>query len=347
MRLDMRILRGPDWIWIDTEPGRRRRPAEDDRDLQPRARRDLGVAPTSGSCPIVGDVELDADAARRGALVGRGRARHLRPHVRRRRRDRPRPARRRTPPRRTPSASASRPGIPRYGLDMDGDTIPQEAGINERAVSFTQGLLRRPGDRGAPLLQGQAEPTSARLKLSRAGRPRPGDRAWRARGGPDRLRLRLPHPRADSARAGPARGRPGRHRRRRGCRRRGRRAPVRLKARPRTADEVLGTWQRAQANPADNPPRGPGLRPGGGRVAAGPFGRPAEGRGVARRGRAAARRSRRPHRPELSLALRELSTRSAIYAATTASGRPRCSHGRPTPAHRGRALHGPRGRAAL
>ena len=30
-------------------------------------------------------------------------------------------------------------GRPRLGLDMDGDTIPQEAGINERAVSFSKG----------------------------------------------------------------------------------------------------------------------------------------------------------------------------------------------------------------
>jgi folate-binding protein YgfZ len=30
-------------------------------------------------------------------------------------------------------------GRPRHGLDMDGDTIPQEAGLNERAVSFTKG----------------------------------------------------------------------------------------------------------------------------------------------------------------------------------------------------------------
>jgi len=30
-------------------------------------------------------------------------------------------------------------GRPRLGLDMDGDTIPQEAGINERAISFTKG----------------------------------------------------------------------------------------------------------------------------------------------------------------------------------------------------------------
>ena len=30
-------------------------------------------------------------------------------------------------------------GRPRYGLDMDDSTIPQEAGINDRAVSFTKG----------------------------------------------------------------------------------------------------------------------------------------------------------------------------------------------------------------
>ncbi len=30
-------------------------------------------------------------------------------------------------------------GRPRYGLDMGEDTIPQEAGLNERAVSFTKG----------------------------------------------------------------------------------------------------------------------------------------------------------------------------------------------------------------
>ena len=30
-------------------------------------------------------------------------------------------------------------GRPRYGVDMDESTIPQEAGLNERAVSFTKG----------------------------------------------------------------------------------------------------------------------------------------------------------------------------------------------------------------
>jgi len=30
-------------------------------------------------------------------------------------------------------------GRPRYGLDIDADTIPEEAGLNERAISFTKG----------------------------------------------------------------------------------------------------------------------------------------------------------------------------------------------------------------
>src|SRR3977135_2045910 len=30
-------------------------------------------------------------------------------------------------------------GRPRYGIDLDESTIPQEAGLNERAVSFTKG----------------------------------------------------------------------------------------------------------------------------------------------------------------------------------------------------------------
>jgi folate-binding protein YgfZ len=30
-------------------------------------------------------------------------------------------------------------GRPRYGVDIDDSTIPQEAGLNERAVSFTKG----------------------------------------------------------------------------------------------------------------------------------------------------------------------------------------------------------------
>ena len=70
-------------------------------------------------------------------------------------------------------------GRPRLGWDMDGDTIPQEAGVNERAVSFTKGCyvgqetvarlhykgrpnrhlrglrLEAPAERGAEILLGE------------------------------------------------------------------------------------------------------------------------------------------------------------------------------------------------
>jgi folate-binding protein YgfZ len=72
-------------------------------------------------------------------------------------------------------------GRPRHGVDLDETVIPQEAGLNERAVSFTKGcyvgqetvarlhyrgrpnrLLRglrlsAPAERGAPLLRGERE----------------------------------------------------------------------------------------------------------------------------------------------------------------------------------------------
>jgi folate-binding protein YgfZ len=136
MRLDMRILRGPDWIWIDTEPG-----AQDvllrtietyslgrdvtweetrerivtlidaELDVMPPAEEHSWVEGEHGiyvrtyaGVDVIGDSLPEADTAD-GAL----------------------------------ECIRIEAGIPRFGLDMDGDTIPQEAGINERAVSFTKG----------------------------------------------------------------------------------------------------------------------------------------------------------------------------------------------------------------
>ena len=72
-------------------------------------------------------------------------------------------------------------GRPRYGLDLDDATIPQEAGLNERAVSFTKGCyvgqetvarlhwrgkpnrhlrglrLTEPADTGDPIVLGERE----------------------------------------------------------------------------------------------------------------------------------------------------------------------------------------------
>ena len=61
----------------------------------------------------------------------RGRARRCAGAARRRR------GRRSTRP--LPKSSASRADVPRFGVDMDADTIPLEAGIEDRAISQTKG----------------------------------------------------------------------------------------------------------------------------------------------------------------------------------------------------------------
>jgi len=137
MRLDMRILRGPDWIWIDTEPG------ADAALLKTIETYSLGRDVTwesadEGIVSLVGEFELDAMPpeeehawveGERGIYVRTYAGVDVIGHD-------------------LPPADASEgdaecvrieAGIPRFGLDMDGDTIPQEAGINERAVSFTKG----------------------------------------------------------------------------------------------------------------------------------------------------------------------------------------------------------------
>jgi folate-binding protein YgfZ len=151
LRTDMRVLRGPDWIWIDAEPIGKR-PLEHTvetyslgRDVQwqdvtgersilslvgPLARERLDAAPREREHAFVEgehglyvatEVGVDvicpadeADAVRMalGAeTVDDAVAECLRIES----------------------------GRPRLGLDMDGDTIPQEAGLNDRAVSFTKG----------------------------------------------------------------------------------------------------------------------------------------------------------------------------------------------------------------
>src|SRR3954447_6196916 len=102
-------------------------------------------------------------------------------------------------------------GRPRYGIDLDDTVIPQEAGLNERAVSFTKGCYvgqetvarlyyrgkpnRRPlGLRPRP--RGKAEPPPARAAAGRAGADRIRAAARREGGGPARLGRRLARPRA-------------------------------------------------------------------------------------------------------------------------------------------------------
>jgi folate-binding protein YgfZ len=137
MRLDMRILRGPDWIWIDTEPG-----AETVL-LRMIETYSLGRDVTweeadEGIVSLIGEADLDATPpedehswveGERGLYVRTYSGIDVIGH------DLPAPD--------ATEADAERVriehGVPRYGLDMDGDTIPQEAGINDRAVSFSKG----------------------------------------------------------------------------------------------------------------------------------------------------------------------------------------------------------------
>ena len=179
MRLDMRILRGPDWIWIDTEPG-----AQDVllRTIETYSLgRDVAwEVPEEGIVSLIGEPDLDATPPdEEHAWVEGERGIYVRTYsgVDVIGRD--------LPAADTSEEQAERvrieQGIPRFGLDMDGDTIPQEAGINERAVSFTKGCyvgqetvarlfykgkpnrhlrglrLAAPVERGAPIRLGDRE----------------------------------------------------------------------------------------------------------------------------------------------------------------------------------------------
>src|SRR5688500_12448348 len=137
MRLDMRILRGPDWLWIDTEPG-----ADTDL-LKTIETYSLGRDVTwesadEGIVSLVGEPDLEVmPPDEEHSWVEGERGIYVRTYagVDVIGSD--------PPPADTPEADAEcvriEAGIPRFGLDMDGDTIPQEAGINDRAVSFTKG----------------------------------------------------------------------------------------------------------------------------------------------------------------------------------------------------------------
>ena len=90
---------------------------------------------------------------------------------------------------------------------MDGDTIPQEAGINERAVSFTKGCYV--GQETVARLHYRGKPNRhlRGLRLSAPAERGERDPARREGRGPARLDVRLPPARADRAGARAARGR--------------------------------------------------------------------------------------------------------------------------------------------
>ena len=110
-------------------------------------------------------------------------------------------------------------GRPRYGIDLDDSVIPQEAGLNERAVSFTKGCYV--GQETVARLHYKGKPNRhlRGLRLSEpAARARSCASASASLGRVGSVAA-LPHARTDRARAGAPRGRAGR----RGERRRGRR----------------------------------------------------------------------------------------------------------------------------
>jgi folate-binding protein YgfZ len=151
VQLDMRILRGDDWIWIDTEPGHqapmertvrtfgigRDVRAEDATEsyailslLGPAARSALEVEPPAEEHAFVNGehglyvathlgVDVICPAAEAEAVrLALG-----------------------AEPVSDEAAECLRieAGRPRFGIDFDSDTIPEEAGLNDRAVSFGKG----------------------------------------------------------------------------------------------------------------------------------------------------------------------------------------------------------------
>ena len=88
-------------------------------------------------------------------------------------------------------------GRPRFGAEMSEATIPAEAGIDERAVSFTKGCYI--GQETVARLHYKGKPNRhlRGLRLD-AGELGGGDRTRRPRGGKGRDRVRLTPPSARS-----------------------------------------------------------------------------------------------------------------------------------------------------
>jgi len=151
MRGDMRILRGEDWIWIDTETavlpalirtvtmygiGRDVRHADVTParailslvgpgaraalELEPPAEEHAFVAGTHG---LYATTDLGVDIICPAESAGAVRSALAVEEV----------------PEIAAECLRIESGRPRFGLDVDADTIPEEAGLNERAVSFTKG----------------------------------------------------------------------------------------------------------------------------------------------------------------------------------------------------------------
>ena len=117
-------------------------------------------------------------------------------------------------------------GRPRYGVDLDDTTIPQEAGLNERAVSFTKGCYVGQETVARLFYKGKPNRHLRGLRLSAPVAPGTELTARRQARRPPRQRRRLARARPDRARARAPRGGARRRARRRSGDRDGRRAAV-------------------------------------------------------------------------------------------------------------------------
>jgi aminomethyltransferase folate-binding domain-containing protein len=119
-------------------------------------------------------------------------------------------------------------GMPRFGHEFDGSSMPAEAGRDARD-QLHQGLLSRPGAGRAAALPRPCEPRCARRPLRRRpGVAGGGGRGRRRERGADHVGRRVAPLRPDRPRHPPPRGGRGRARRRRRRPAHGRPAAVRL-----------------------------------------------------------------------------------------------------------------------
>ena len=185
VRTDMRVLRGVDWIWLDTEPGfhdllartvatygiGRDVRAEDQTSshsilalIGPRAPSALEVAPPDREHSFVegehgvyvrtlAGVDVICDAEREGSVRASIGAEPL--------------------PDEVAECLRIEAGRPRFGADFDAGTLPEEAGLNERAVSFTKGCYV--GQETVARLHYKGKPNRHLRGLKLSGDARTGD----------------------------------------------------------------------------------------------------------------------------------------------------------------------------
>ncbi len=100
-------------------------------------------------------------------------------------------------------------GRPRYGVDLDDSVIPQEAGLNERAVSFTKGCYVGQETVARLFYRGKPNRQLRGLRLSAPAWTGRRAVARGAHGRPGRERRAVAPVRPDRTRAGAARGAAG------------------------------------------------------------------------------------------------------------------------------------------